>query len=75
MMTLNFRGPFRVRLDRNKPYPEIKHSEDAIARVLRSCICGSDLQCGLYRDCGGKVCPVIWSRQRSNWFKRHHTPF
>jgi threonine dehydrogenase-like Zn-dependent dehydrogenase len=43
MLAMNFRGPFRVRADRDKPYPEIKHPEDAIVRVLRSCICGSDL--------------------------------
>ena len=40
---MDFRGPYRVRADRNKPYPEIKHPEDAIIRVIRSCICGSDL--------------------------------
>lgn len=40
---MNFRGPFRVRADRDKPYPEIEHPGDAIVRVLRSCICGSDL--------------------------------
>lgn len=40
---MNFRGPFRVRADRNKPYPEILHPNDAIVRVTRSCICGSDL--------------------------------
>ncbi len=40
---MNFRGPFRVRVDRDKPYPEIEHPDDAIVRVLRSCICGSDL--------------------------------
>ena len=40
---MNFRGPFRVRADRDKPYPEIKHPEDAIVKVLRTCICGSDL--------------------------------
>ena len=40
---MNFRGPFRVRADRNKPYPEILHPGDAIVRVTRSCICGSDL--------------------------------
>lgn len=40
---MNFRGPFRVRADRNMPYPEIEHPEDAIVKVLRSCICGSDL--------------------------------
>jgi len=42
MLAMNFRGPFRVRIDR-KPYPEIFHPEDAIVRVTRSCICGSDL--------------------------------
>ncbi len=40
---MNFRGPFRVRADYDKPYPAIEHPEDAIVRVLRSCICGSDL--------------------------------
>ncbi|HEX8561895.1 MAG TPA: zinc-dependent alcohol dehydrogenase [Flavobacterium sp.] len=40
---MNFRGPFRVRADHNKPIPEIQHPGDAIVRVLRSCICGSDL--------------------------------
>ncbi len=40
---MNFRGPFRVRADYNKPYPEILHPQDAIVRVTRSCICGSDL--------------------------------
>lgn len=39
---MNYRGPFRVRAD-EKPYPEILHPNDAIVRVLRSCICGSDL--------------------------------
>lgn len=43
MLAMNFRGPFRVRADRNKPYPEILHPGDAIVRVTRSCICGSDL--------------------------------
>ncbi|MEI6947894.1 zinc-dependent alcohol dehydrogenase [Paraflavisolibacter sp. H34] len=43
MLAMNYRGPFRVRLDRNKPYPEILHPSDAIVRVTRSCICGSDL--------------------------------
>ena len=43
MLAMNFRGPFRVRVDRNKPMPEIKHPQDAIVRVTRSCICGSDL--------------------------------
>src|SRR3954464_323329 len=43
MIAMNFRGPYRVRADRDAPLPEIKHPEDAIVRVLRSCICGSDL--------------------------------
>ncbi|MBO0935313.1 glutathione-dependent formaldehyde dehydrogenase [Fibrella sp. HMF5335] len=42
MLAMNYRGPRRVRVDQ-KPYPEIKHPEDAIVRVTRSCICGSDL--------------------------------
>ena len=42
MLAMNYRGPFRVRID-DKPYPEIQHPEDAIVRVTRSCICGSDL--------------------------------
>ncbi|RYZ21388.1 MAG: glutathione-dependent formaldehyde dehydrogenase [Chitinophagaceae bacterium] len=43
MLAMNFRGPFRVRADRNKPMPKIEHPQDAIVRVTRSCICGSDL--------------------------------
>ncbi len=43
MLAMNYRGPFRVRADYNKPYPEILHPQDAIVRVTRSCICGSDL--------------------------------
>lgn len=39
---MNYRGPYRVRASR-KPYPEILHPDDAIVRVTRSCICGSDL--------------------------------
>jgi threonine dehydrogenase-like Zn-dependent dehydrogenase len=42
MLAMNYRGPFRVRAD-HKPTPEILHPGDAIVRVLRSCICGSDL--------------------------------
>jgi len=42
MLAMNYRGPFRVRIDQ-KPYPEILHPGDAIVRVTRSCICGSDL--------------------------------
>lgn len=42
MLAMNYRGPHRVRID-EKPEPEILHPEDAIVRVTRSCICGSDL--------------------------------
>ncbi len=42
MLAMNYRGPQRVRID-HKPMPEILHPEDAIVRVTRSCICGSDL--------------------------------
>ena len=45
-MAMNFRRPSHVRIDLNKPYPEIKHPEDAILCVLRSCFCGSELRCG-----------------------------
>ncbi|MDO7849779.1 zinc-dependent alcohol dehydrogenase [Hymenobacter sp. M29] len=42
MLAMDFRGPRRVRAVQ-KPMPEIKHPEDAIVRVKRTCICGSDL--------------------------------
>ncbi|MBX9678035.1 MAG: glutathione-dependent formaldehyde dehydrogenase [Gemmataceae bacterium] len=42
MLAMNYRGPKRVRID-NKQLPEILHPQDAIVRVTRSCICGSDL--------------------------------
>jgi len=42
MLAMNYRGPLRVRVV-NKPIPEIQHPNDAIVRVTRSCICGSDL--------------------------------
>ena len=42
MLAMNYRGPFRVRADQ-KPMPEIQHPGDAIVKVTRSCICGSDL--------------------------------
>lgn len=42
MLAMNYRGPQRVRIE-EKPMPEILHPEDAIVRVTRSCICGSDL--------------------------------
>lgn len=43
MVAMNYRGPFRVRADRDRPDPEILHPGDAIVKVTRSCICGSDL--------------------------------
>ena len=46
MLAMNYRGPYRVRAD-EKPMPVIEHPEDAIVKVTRSCICGSDLH--LYR--------------------------
>ena len=42
MKAMNFRGPYRVRLD-EKPEPRIEHPRDAVVRVTRTCICGSDL--------------------------------
>jgi threonine dehydrogenase-like Zn-dependent dehydrogenase len=43
MLAMNYRGPHRIRADYNRPMPEILHPQDAIVKVLRSCICGSDL--------------------------------
>jgi threonine dehydrogenase-like Zn-dependent dehydrogenase len=42
MLAMSYRGPYRVR-PVSKPTPEIEHPNDAIVRVTRSCICGSDL--------------------------------
>jgi len=42
MLAMNYRGPRRVRADQ-KPEPKILHPGDAIVRVTRSCICGSDI--------------------------------
>jgi threonine dehydrogenase-like Zn-dependent dehydrogenase len=42
MLAMNYRGPYRVRAQQ-KPDPVIEHPGDAIVRVTRSCICGSDL--------------------------------
>ena len=42
MLAMNYRGPYRIRAD-HKPDPVIEHPGDAIVRVTRSCICGSDL--------------------------------
>ena len=42
MLAMEFRGPYRVRA-KQKADPQIEHPNDAIVRVTRSCICGSDL--------------------------------
>src|SRR5687767_10915844 len=42
MLALNYRRPYRVRVEQ-MPDPSIEHPNDAIVRVTRSCICGSDL--------------------------------
>lgn len=42
MRALVYEGPFRVRV-RDKPDPRIEHPDDAIVRVRRAAICGSDL--------------------------------
>src|SRR5262245_47722590 len=42
MLAMQYRGPYRVRATQ-KAEPRIEHPNDAIVRVLRSCICGSDL--------------------------------
>ncbi len=42
MLAMDYRGPYRVRAAQ-KPDPVIEHPNDAIVRVTRSCICGSDL--------------------------------
>ena len=42
MRAMTYRGPFRVRVD-NKPEPELEHPQDAIVRVTRAAICGSDI--------------------------------
>jgi len=42
MLAMNYRGTRRVRID-HKPEPELLHPQDAIVRVERACICGSDI--------------------------------
>ena len=39
---MEYRGPYRVRAVQ-KAEPRIEHPNDAIVKVMRSCICGSDL--------------------------------
>ena len=42
MLAMDYRGPYRIRAA-HKPEPIIEHPNDAIVRVERACICGSDL--------------------------------
>ncbi|HEU4521954.1 MAG TPA: zinc-dependent alcohol dehydrogenase [Thermoanaerobaculia bacterium] len=42
MRAMTYRGPFRVRVE-DKPDPEILHPNDAVVRVTRAAICGSDI--------------------------------
>ena len=42
MRAMTYRGPYRVRVE-EKPDPRIEHPNDAVIRVERAAICGSDL--------------------------------
>lgn len=42
MLAMSYRGPYRVRCDR-KALPQLEHPGDAIVRVTRAAVCGSDL--------------------------------
>ena len=42
MLALNYRGPYRVRVE-EKQDPRIEHPNDVVLRVVRTTICGSDL--------------------------------
>ncbi|HEX8617116.1 MAG TPA: zinc-dependent alcohol dehydrogenase [Thermoanaerobaculia bacterium] len=42
MRAMTYRGPFRVRVE-DVPDPKIQHPNDAIVRVTRGAICGSDI--------------------------------
>ncbi len=42
MRAMTYRGPFRVRVE-DVPDPSIEHPNDAIIRVTRAAICGSDI--------------------------------
>jgi threonine dehydrogenase-like Zn-dependent dehydrogenase len=42
MRAMTYRGPYRIRVE-DKPDPRIEHPNDAIVRVERAAICGSDL--------------------------------
>jgi threonine dehydrogenase-like Zn-dependent dehydrogenase len=39
---MTYRGPYKVRVD-DKPTPAIEHPNDAIVRVTRAAVCGSDI--------------------------------
>lgn len=42
MRAMTYRGPYKIRVD-EKPEPVIEHPRDAIVRVEKAAICGSDL--------------------------------
>jgi len=42
MKAMDYRGPHRIRIE-EKPEPRIEHPRDAVVKVTRTCICGSDL--------------------------------
>ncbi|MBU8808046.1 glutathione-dependent formaldehyde dehydrogenase [Mycolicibacterium goodii] len=42
MRAMVYRGPYKVRLE-DKPIPAIEHPNDAVVRVTKAAICGSDL--------------------------------
>ncbi len=42
MLALAYKRPYKVRIE-DKPIPEIEHPNDAIVRVTRAAICGSDM--------------------------------
>lgn len=42
MRAMTYRGPYKVRVE-EKPEPVIEHPNDAVVRVTRAAICGSDL--------------------------------
>jgi threonine dehydrogenase-like Zn-dependent dehydrogenase len=42
MRAMTYRGPYRVRVE-DKRDPRIEHENDAVVRVERAAICGSDL--------------------------------
>jgi S-(hydroxymethyl)glutathione dehydrogenase/alcohol dehydrogenase len=42
MRAMVYRGPYKVRVE-EKERPRIEHPNDAVVRVTRAAICGSDL--------------------------------